>query len=205
MPIPVPIDFRAALNVLLQQQARPSDKYGHQPRLYHLTRLVGEGLVYDDEIVYAATFLHDIGVFVGNRPEDPDLLAGWDHVRYALQAAPVLLEKAGFPPHKVEAVLSAIAQHQPHDTPQSLEATILRDADMLEQLGAIGILRAVAKVGRDTRFPTFTPAVAALRRAIDTLPPRMLLPTTRVLAAPRIALLRDFLAGVEQEAQDCLF
>ena len=41
---------------------------------------------------------------------------------------------------------------------------ILRDADILEQLGAIGILRAAAKIGRDTRYPTFTDAAATLRK-----------------------------------------
>ena len=197
--------FRQTLDALLRDQARPLDKYGHQPRLYALTRLVGEGFKYDDDIVFAAAYLHDLGVFIGHRPEEPELLSHWNHVRYAVENSPEILRGVDFPEKKVDAVLRAIETHQPRDTPESMEAVILRDADILEQLGAIGILRAVAKVGRDTRYGTFTPAVAFLERTLHELPGAIRLPTTRALAAPRVALLRAFLAGVEAEAQGCLF
>ncbi len=197
--------FRDTLDRLLREQARPVEKYGHQPRLYALTRIVGQGSVYDDDVVFAAAFLHDLGVFHGHRPEEPAELALWNHVRYAVEQAPGLLREAGFPEEKIGAVLRAIETHQPADTPESIEATILRDADILEQLGAIGILRAVAKVGRDTRYETFTPAVAFLRRSLETLPAKIRLPTAQAIARPKIALLAAFLEGVEAEAQGCLF
>ncbi len=197
--------FRDTLYALLRAEARPEDKFGHQPRLYALTRLVGKGLLYDDDVVYAAAFLHDLGVFVGHRPEEPQQLTGWDHVRYAVERAPAILHDAGFPEQKIAPVLRAIKTHQPKDEPDSLEAVILRDADILEQLGAIGILRAVAKVGRDTRYPTFTPTVAFLRRSLEHLPAAIRLPTTQALAAPKIALLRSFLEAVTTESVDCLF
>ena len=197
--------FRDALYAVLRAEARPEDKFGHQPRLYALTRLVGEGLRYDDDVVYAAAFLHDLGVFIGHRPEDPQQLTGWDHVRYAVEHAPAILRDAGFPEEKIAPALRAIETHQPHDEPDSLEGVVLRDADILEQLGAIGILRAVAKVGRDTRYPTFTPAVAFLRRSLEHLPGAIRLPTTQALAAPKIALFRSFLEAVDAESVDCLF
>ena len=192
--------FRKALDLLLRQQALPVDKYGHQPRLYRLTQFVGKGQLYDDDVVYAAAFLHDLGVFIGHRPEDPALLAQWNHVSYAVDRAPGLLAEAGFPAEKTAAVLRAIETHQPHDEPESIEATILRDADILEQLGSIGILRAIAKIGRDTRYATFTPAVAFLERSLATLPAKIRLKTTRELAAPKIEVLRIFLEGVRGES-----
>ena len=200
-----PPDFRAALDALLRREALPQDKYGHQPRLYAMTREVGRGTEYDDDIVYAAAFLHDLGVFIGHRPEDPEALARWDHVRYTVEHAPALLRSSGFPENKIGPVLRAMETHQPDDAPASIEAVILRDADILEQLGAVGILRAVAKVGRDTRYPTFTPAVAFLRRSLERLPPAIRLPTARSLAEPKIALLRAFLDGVDAETYGCLF
>ncbi len=205
MTLPAPAPFRDALYAFLHDQARPEDKFGHQPRLYALTRLVGEGLAYDDDVIYAAAFLHDLGVFVGHRPEDPAELAGWDHVRYAVERCPSILRDAGFPEAKTAAVLRAIETHQPKDEPESLEAVILRDADILEQLGAIGILRAIAKVGRDTRYSTFTPAVDFLKRNLEQLPGAIRLPTTQALAAPKIALLQSFLAAVDSESLGCLF
>ena len=197
--------FLSALDTLLQQEARPVEKYGHQPRLYALTQAVGSGCVYDDDVVCAAAYLHDLGVFSGHRPEDPVLLARWDHVAYAVEKVPALLAAIDFPAEKVPAVLDAIRTHQPQDTPQTIEAIILRDADILEQLGAVGILRSVAKVGRDTRYHTFTPVVDVLRRSLDRLPAAIQLDTTRELAAPRIATLQMFLHAVEEETQGQLF
>jgi uncharacterized protein len=198
-------NFRTALTEFIRREAKPKDKYGHQPRLYALTRQVGEGLDYDDDVVFAAVWLHDLGVFIGHRPEDPSALAQWDHVRYACDRAPRILADAGFPVEKIPAVLSTMREHQPHDEPTSIEATILRDADILEQLGAVGILRTVCKVGRDTRYPTFTDAVKTLRKNLDSLPDKIRLESTKHLAAPRISILKDFLQAVELEAGSALY
>jgi uncharacterized protein len=201
----MPADFRTALQEFMKREARPIDKYGHQPRLYALTRQIGTDLSYDDDVVYAAAWLHDLGVFIGHRPENPDELAKWDHVRYICERAPQILTDARFPAVKVPAVLSAIREHQPHDNPTSMEATILRDADILEQLGGIGILRTVSKVGRDTRYATFTAAIETLRKNLQLLPEKIRLETTKHLAKPRIAALHNFLDAVASEAQDNLF
>jgi uncharacterized protein len=201
----MPTDFRTALEEFIRQNAKPVDKYGHQPRLYALTLQIASGLHYDDDVVYAAAWLHDLGVFIGHRPEDPVELAKWDHVRYTCERAPQILSDAGFPAEKIPAVLAAIREHQPHDNPTSVEATILRDADILEQLGGIGILRAVSKVGRDTRYSTFSAAMETLHKNLQLLPEKIRLDTTKRLAEPRIAALRDFLDAVTAEAQENLF
>jgi len=192
--------FRDRLTQYVTSQARPVDKFGHQPRLIALISAIAADLPHDRDIVDAAAWLHDLGVFIGHRPENPEDLARWDHVTYACSHAPAILRQAGFPEEKIPAVLAVIRQHQPGDEPATIEATILRDADILEQLGAIGILRVVSKVGRDTRFPRFTDAVAVLRRNLDELPPLLRLDSARRLAAPRIAILRQFLQAVHDES-----
>jgi uncharacterized protein len=201
----MPADFRTLIADTIQREARPVDKYGHQPRLYALTRAIGEGLTYDDDIVWAAAWLHDLGVFVGNRPENHDELRCWDHVRYACDRATTILSHAGFPSEKIPAVLDAIRTHQPADDPQTIEATILRDADILEQLGAIGILRAVSKVGRDTRYARFSEIVPVLKKGLTELPPRLRLKRAQELAVPKIRVLADFLKAVDAEAGEALF
>ncbi len=202
---PAQASFRAHLDALLRKEAKPEDKYGHQPRLYALTRQVGAGYGYDDDIVFAAAYLHDLGVFIGHRPEKHELLQSWDHIKYAVEKVPDVLRQVGFPVGKIAAVLQVVETHQPKDTPAAIEGVILRDADILEQLGAIGILRAVAKTGRDTRYATFTPVIAFLERSLRELPGAIRLPTTQALAAPRIEMLRLFLQAGREEAQDCLF
>jgi uncharacterized protein len=193
-------DYAEVLARYIEEQSQPVDKFGHQPRLDALTLAIGADLSYDRDVVRAAAWLHDLGVFVGHRPEDPGLLAEWDHVAYVCSLAPKILSRAGFPEEKIAAVLSVIRQHQPEDEPTTIEATILRDADILEQLGAIGILRTVSKVGRDTRSPRFTDAVAVLRRNLEELPGKIRLESTRRLAEPRIAILQQFLRAVDDES-----
>ncbi|RXH55496.1 hypothetical protein GRAN_2353 [Granulicella sibirica] len=140
-----------------------------------------------------------MGVFVGHRPEEQEALERWDSVAYAVDLAPRVLISNGFPSAKLEAVVECIRHHQPSTEPKSLESTILRDADILEQLGAIGILRTVAKVGRDTRFVTFSDAVASLQKALDHLPPLLRLASARRLAEERIRILREFLQAAATE------
>jgi uncharacterized protein len=197
--------FRAAIEEFIRKEAKPIEKYGHQPRLYALTKSIGSGLQYDDDVVFAAAWLHDLGVFIGHRPEDPGELAKWDHVGYACDRAPHILTNAGFPAEKIRAVLTAIREHQPHDNPTSLESTILRDADILEQLGGIGILRTVCKVGRDTRYVTFTDAVKTLQKNLEMLPANICLESTKRLAEPRITALSNFLDAVKAESAGDLF
>jgi len=198
-------DFRRKIEDYIAGEAKPVDKFGHQPRLYALASRIGADLNYDDDVVFAAAWLHDIGVFIGHRPEDPAALACWDNVVYAIEQAPALLRDAGFPEEKIAAVVEAIRTHQPGAHPETIEATILRDADILEQLGAIGILRAVCKIGRDSRYPTFTAAAQVLRTAIANLPTQLHLEAARELAKPKIELLAHFLDSLENEAKPELY
>ena len=195
-------DFRATIASYIREQAQPIEKYSHQPRLYQLAAQLGAAYPHDDDVLYAAAWLHDIGVFSGHRPSDPLKLADWDNVTYALEIVPRLLADWQFPSEKIAAVIAAIATHLPSQQPTTPEGVLLRDADILEQLGAVGVLRTVCKIGRDTRFHTFTNALAALQRALDSLPHAMYTAEARELAAPRIATLRAFLAAANAEAGD---
>lgn len=192
-------NFRPALIDYIRGQARPVDKFSHQPRLYELTKQVGAGQTYDDDIVFAAVWLHDLGVFIGHRPENPQELAGWDCVAYAMRRTPEILTRFNFPAEKISAVVEAIRTHQPQDNPTAIEGVILRDADILEQLGATVILRTVCKIGRDTRFQTFPDALRVLEKNADTLPAQLQLPESHRLAGPRVRALRAFLVAAESE------
>jgi uncharacterized protein len=116
-----------------------------------------------------------------------------------------LLGGWGFPAEKLSAVEAVIRTHQPQDDPASFEATLVHDADILEQLGSMGALRALVKVGRDTRYPTFSSVLPVLGRAIEQLPGRLRLPAARELAAGRAAFLRSFLEAIEAEAGGLLY
>ena len=192
-------DFRAAIVEYIREQARPVDKLSHQPRLYELTKAIGAGQHYDDDVVFAAVWMHDLGVFIGHRPEEPDALAAWDCVAYAMHRSPDILKQLGFPVEKIPAAVEVIRTHQPSAQPTIIEGMIVRDADILEQLGATAILRTVCKIGRDTRFQTFPEVLRVLRKNAETLPGQLKLPHARELAEPRLRALRAFLEAAQAE------
>ncbi len=197
--------WRERVTEYIRAEALPVDKYGHQPRLYALAARLGQGMEFDDDILFAAAWMHDLGVFAGHRPADPEELSRWNHVPYTVERSRELLQGWGFPAGKLEGVAAAIRTHQPQDEPQGTEAVLLRDADILEQLGAVGALRAIAKVGRDTRYGIFTKVLPVLERAAEHLPGQLRLKISRRLAGPRVALLRAFLAAVREEAGELLY
>jgi uncharacterized protein len=197
-------DFRSAIKDYIREEAKPADKFSHQSRLYELTREIGAGQSYDDDVVFAAVWFHDLGVFIGHRPESHAQLATWDSVAYAMKLTPDLLRKFGFPTPKIAAVVEAIRIHQPQENPASLEGVILRDADILEQLGATSILRTVCKIGRDTRFIVFPDALRVLQNNVDTLPGQLRLPKSKQLAATRVTALKSFLEAARREHCDAV-
>src|SRR5438067_1193033 len=125
---------RQAIESYIRTQAMPADKFSHQPRLYELASQIAAGQPCDDDVLHAAAWLHDLGVFAGHRPEDPAALASWDNVAYAVKKAPSLLRSFGFPEEKIAKVVEAIRTHQPSSQPETVEGVVLRDADILEQL-----------------------------------------------------------------------
>jgi len=193
-------NWRQSVIEYIRTEAQPVDKFGHQPRLYALARQLGQGLDFDDDILFASAWMHDLGVFLGHRPQDQAELAKWDHVPYTIARTRELLTNWGFPLAKLDGVAEAIRTHQPQDEPVLLEAVLLRDADILEQLGAIGALRAIVKVGRDTRYPTFSSVLPVLKKSIEILPGKLRTRSAQQLAAPRADLLKALLAAIEDEA-----
>jgi uncharacterized protein len=195
--------WRDSVVAYIREEAKPVDKFGHQPRLYALARRIAEeeGAAFcDDDVLFAAAWMHDLGVFLGHRPSDPAELAAWDHVPYTIARSTEMLRGWGFPEEKLPAVAEAIRTHQPKDEAATPEAIVLRDADILEQLGAVGALRALVKVGRDSRYSTYSDVVPVLERAVQTLPGKLRLKPARDQAEKRVRVLSMLLAAIQEEA-----
>jgi uncharacterized protein len=192
--------YRNAIIDYIRSAARPPDKFSHQARLYRLACVLAGDRPYDEDVIFGAAWMHDLGVFIGHRPQDPTALAVWDHLAYAMREAPPTLSRLGFPLEKIPAVIEAIRTHQPAAAPTTFEAMLIHDADILEQLGAVSVLRTVCKIGRDTRFVRFSDAIRVLRNNAADLPCRLRLESARQLAEPRCMALVAFLDAAESEA-----
>jgi len=193
--------YRTAIVEFIRANANPPDKFSHQARLYKLATELAENQKYDDDVLFAAAWMHDLGVFIGHRPEKPAELSTWDHTAYAAKMVPGILANWGFPAQKIPAVIEVIHTHLPSSEPTTFEGILLRDADILEQLGAVGILRIVSKVGRDTRFVRFSDALGVLKKNAEELPTKLKLESTRRRAKARSELLTGFLNAAESESQ----
>jgi uncharacterized protein len=107
---------------------RLASGYEHSYRLYHLAREIGEGMDYDDDVLHAACFLHDIERMV-------------DHPRGSSEKAKVILMETGFPAGRIAQVSEAILTHMPGGDPGSVEGKLLHDANLLDSIGAVGFAR----------------------------------------------------------------
>lgn len=193
-------NYRSQIEAYILRNALPVDKFSHQPRLYQLACHLAacEKLAYDDDILHAAVWLHDLGVFIGHRPEDPEALSKWDHIAYVERTIPSLLSSWSFPATKIDAVIAVIKQHMPQSIPESAEAILLHDADVLEQMGAIGLVRAFAKVGRDTRYQKFGDVMPVIEKA-STLSIYLTLDSAKEIAKNKADVLNRFITAIKQE------
>jgi uncharacterized protein len=196
--------WRESVIEYIRSEAQPEDKFGHQPRLYALAKTIAQDMKYDDDVLFAAAWMHDLGVFLGHRPQDSEQLSKWDHVPYTIDRSRELLTVWGFPREKLDGVVEAIRTHQAKDDPTTVEGTLLRDADILEQLGAIGVLRAAVKVGRDTRYPSFSSILPILNYAVNHLANQTRLTRSKAMAQSRAEMLRSFLSAIDDEAGNLL-
>lgn len=119
-------------------QADGAHDMGHLRRVWRMARLIAmDEPDADPEVLEAAVWFHD----VVNLPKDSP-----DRARASTLSADLavkVLPDLGFPSDKLAAVHHAIAAHSfsariPCET---VEARILQDADRLEALGAIGLVR----------------------------------------------------------------
>lgn len=121
-------------------QDDPVHGFSHILRVYNLALRLAQSEGADLEIVGAAVLLHDAGDSVGGdtRP---------DHQQAAADFAGQVLLAEGWPPVKIASVQHCIRSHRfrdPSEQPQTIEAKVLFDADKLDAIGAVGVVRAIA-------------------------------------------------------------
>lgn len=118
----------------------PAHDWAHVGRVAKTARLLSEGERVDQSCVLAAVYCHDLI----NLPKDhPDRKNA--STLSAEEAGPLLV-KAGYEPSEINIVKRGIIEHSFSKglKPSCLEAAIVQDADRLDALGAIGILRCAA-------------------------------------------------------------
>lgn len=181
----------------------------HLDRVWHTAHDIAETMGGATRPLLAACYLHDLV----NLPKDaPDRAMA---STLSAQAATPHLQALGFPPDDIADTAHAIAAHSfsAGIEPKSDTARILRDADRLDALGAIGIARTFAVSGGLGR-PLYAPddPFATQRPLDDTayaldhwplkllrLPAEMLTARGQQIAAERLIPMHHYLAAIAAE------
>lgn len=129
--------------------ADPVHDFSHIQRVYAMATRIARAENADLEIVQAAALLHDAE---GSAPGEHNTEGRATHHLSSAEFARDILQQAGWPEERLEAVLHCIRAHRfrsGREEPATLEAKVLFDADKLDVLGAIGVARTVAYAALD--------------------------------------------------------
>jgi len=164
----------------------------HAQRLLALIEEIGQDVSYDAHVMALVAYLHDWGAF------SRYLEKGVEH---ALRSGQVV--EAEILPHleltlpAQEKLLETIELHDYRDQrpPRSVEALLLREADMLEFLGMIGMAREFARGPKDV--------AVCYRRMLERragIEGRFTLPRAQTIAAVRLERMTRCLEWLAEES-----
>ena len=192
-------DWRAAVRAFAEANLKhPAWGASHSLRHYELAKemAAADGVKLDDDVLYAAAYLHDVAAFPVFRKE------GVDHQDEAARIVDSLLDGTGFPRAKIDAVRGAIRTHMFARDPVGPEAIYLHDADALDWLGAIGAARIFGIVDPNGGSPTGPDALARLEKGLADVPPRVVSKAGKARIDARVRELREFLKALRAETAD---
>jgi uncharacterized protein len=173
----------------------------HAERLLKLTAMAGKGLEYDRDIVWMAAYLHDWGACPKWARE------GVSHSTRSCEVAGAYLAKSNCPKKVSAAVLEAIRFHHGGSAERSIEAVLISDADALDSLGVLGVVKEFAMIPAELGGDYALPGAFGLREAFErirmrreNLPRLLRLEKSRALAAERLADMDRIFALIERDA-----
>jgi hypothetical protein len=192
-------DWRAAVHRFAAANLRhPAWGLSHSVRDYELAKelAAADGVMLDDDVLYAAAYLHDVAAFAPWRKPDVD------HQDEAANIVESMLAGTGFPLSKIEAVRGAIRTHMFARDPVGPEAIYLHDADALDWLGAIGVARVFGLVDPNGGSPDGPTVVKRLETSLTSVPPRIISRAGKARAPQRARELEQCLRDLRAESAD---
>lgn len=192
-------DWRAAVHRFAEVNLKhPAWGLSHCVRDYELAQelAAADQVTLDDDVLYAAAYLHDVAAFAPFRKADVD------HQDEAARIVESMLAGTGFPMAKIEAVRGAIRTHMFGRDPVGAEAIYLHDADALDWLGAIGVARVFGLVDPDGGSPDGPTVVQRLEHSLTMVPSRIVSKAGKARTPQRVRELEQFLRDLRTESAD---
>ncbi len=190
----------------------PAHDWPHIGRVVKNAQSIAEGESVDLACLLASVYCHDLVNLPKNHPDRSKAST------LAAEKAAPLLTLAGFSQKDIAKIQQDIIEHSFSKglKPSSLEAAILQDADRLDGLGAIGVLRC-ASVNTQMKTKFYDPIdPLSKNRALNDkefmvdhyfvklfkLPELMNTPKAKAIAHDRIQFMQNFLETLMQEIRD---
>jgi HD superfamily phosphodiesterase len=164
----------------------------HARRLLELIKQIGADLPYDLQILELAAYMHDWGAFPKH------IQKGVEHAVRSRQVVSMeILPYLDLTTEQKVILLEAIELHDYRDPriPQSNEALLLREADMLEFLGMIGMAREFARGPKNV--DTCYKRILSRRYGIQG---RFTIPAAQKIAQVRLARMEESLGWLLEES-----
>jgi HD superfamily phosphodiesterase len=164
----------------------------HAKRLIELGREISGDLPYDHQIFDLAAYLHDWGAFPKYAQRNIE------HAVRSRQVVEIdIVPQLGLTSSQKDALLEAIELHDYRDTRPTIskEALLLREADMLEFLGMIGMARDFARGPRNVE--TCYKRILSRRRDIQD---HFTLPRAQEIASIRLKRMETSLEWLLEES-----
>lgn len=166
--------------------------YPHVQRVLKLIDLISEDVIHDADVMIWATYLHDWGAFPIYRQ------VGVPHGLRSSQIAEAdILPQTTFDRQQKSIILEAIEKHDYQDTRpvESNEALLLREADWLDMLGGIGIVRDFAWGPNNLSI-----CYERIMKYRDILQHRFTLPIAQTIAKQRLEHMDQFMTQLMLES-----
>lgn len=186
--------LRLTLDDIKQMTRQAGEEWAvaHARRLMELVKRIGADIPYDSRLLELAAYMHDWGAFPRYIQRD---------VEHALRSRQVVeaevLPHLDLTPAQRTILLEAIELHDYRDLrpAQSSEALLLREADMLEFLGMIGMAREFARGPRNVE--TCYKRILSRRNGIQG---RFILPRAQAIARVRLERMEKSLEWLKEES-----
>ncbi|MGI6449623.1 MAG: HD domain-containing protein [Desulfitobacteriia bacterium] len=184
-------------NVVNKAGAHPALGWKHCQRVYHLAKELSQHLSLDEEILYVSSMLHDTGKY------PMYALPNVDHALRSKGIAMNLLKNYHLDQDKLSKILEAIEFHMYYSEPgNSDEAVYVRDANILDNLGNIGLMKLFSLVGYDELIPSPEDALLRIQTFAEALPKKVYSKTGRRIAVKRREEVMRFLAGIKRQTSE---
>ena len=185
---------RFALDDIIQMTLQVGEDWAiaHAKRLIELVKQIGADISYDSHVMKLAAYMHDWGAFPKYTQKD---------VEHAIRSRQVveaeILPHLDLTPAQKEILLETIELHDYRDMrpTKSNEALLLREADMLEFLGMIGMAREFARGPKNVG--TCYKRVLSRRNGIQG---RFTLPRAQEIAKLRLERMETSLQWLNEES-----